>query len=663
MNKEEQMREINTLLRKAAKVYYQGQDEIMTNREYDALYDKLEQLEKETGIILPDSITHEVGYEVISKLEKQKHEEKALSLDKTKDREALRDWLGNNEGVLSWKLDGLTIVLTYDDGQLKHAVTRGNGEIGEIVTHNAKFFEGVPRYIKYKGHLVLRGEALITYSEFNKINDEIKDPDDKYKNPRNLASGTVRQLDSKESSKRKVNFKAFELVNADNVDFTNGGTVLDTHSRRFEWLKEQGFDVVEHKITNKDNILDYISEFETKISKNDFPSDGLVLILNDVKYGKSLGTTGKFPRNGMAFKWADELAETVIRDIEWSASRTGLINPVAVFDPVELEGTTVTRATAHNVSILKKLKLSVGSTITVYKSNMIIPTINENIKPVGTVIIPEKCPVCGEATQIKTSKDKIETLICPNQKCPAKNINLFTHFVSREAMNIEGLSKSTLEKFVDQGFVHSFVDIYHLDDYKNEIINMEGFGEKSYNKLIHAIEKSRNVRLGNLIYALGIPNVGKDASTKISDLCEGDLNVFLSYLSKKFDFSSIDGIGEIINSSIYSWYEVFDDKTKSANLLKLFSILHVVKPDKEIETDDKLEGKVFVITGSLELFANRNALKDLINQNGGKVTGSVSSNTTYLINNDISSSSSKNKKAKELGVPIINEKQFMDLLK
>ena len=660
MNKENRMKEIIEQLNEAAKVYYQGEDEIMSNYEYDALYDELISLETETGIVLPNSPTVNVGYEVISKLEKEKHEEKALSLDKTKDRIALRDWLGSNEGVLSWKLDGLTIVLTYDNGKLSKAVTRGNGEIGEIVTHNAKFFEGVPKKIDYEGHLVVRGEALITYSEFERINASIEDETDRYKNPRNLASGTVRQLDAKESSKRKVNVKAFELVTCEK-DFTNGGKVIDTHKIRFDWLTSLGFDVVEHVIVSKDTLIKTIEKFESKISDNDFPSDGLVLLLNDVAYGKSLGATGKFPRNGMAFKWADELATTTIREIEWLASRTGLINPVAIFDPVELEGTTVQRATAHNVSILKKQQLSVGSVITVYKSNMIIPTINENIQPNGEVVIPDVCPVCHCKTQIKTSKDGIETLICPNSDCDAKNIKLYTHFVSRNAMNIDGLSEATLEKFVENGFIHSFLDIYNLSKHKDDIIHMDGFGQKSYDNLINAIEKSKTVKLENFLYALGIPNIGKDMAKRISKFCKGDYYTFIDHINNSYDFSSIDGIGEIINTSIYDWNKTLSDEKTAKNLNDLISLLTFEKYEDNTKSGSKIDGKTFVITGSVEHFTNRNAVKDFIETHGGKVTGSVSAKTDYLVNNDIASSSSKNKKAKELNIPIINEKTLLEM--
>jgi DNA ligase (NAD+) len=656
MTKLEQMKEMNERLREASRVYYQGEDEIMTNYEYDKLYDELVELEKETGIILPNSVTQHVGYEVVSSLPKEKHAEKALSLDKTKDMQTLADWLGNNEGIMSWKEDGLTVVVTYKDGKMLKALTRGNGEIGEIITHNAKFFQGLPKSIPYKGEMVIR-EALISYKEFERINSKITDADKKYKNPRNLASGTVRQLDSKVVAERTVNVKVFELVSCEK-DFTEGGTKKDTFSARFDWLSSMGFDVVEHVVVNKDKVIDTIKDFESKIASNEYPSDGLVLMINDVIYGKSLGTTGKYPRCGMAFKWKDETAETIVRNIEWSASRTGLINPVAIFDPIELEGTTVQRATVHNVSILKELKLSVGSTITVYKANMIIPTIDANINPVGKVIIPDKCPVCGTKTIINVStneKTKTETLVCPNPDCIAKNIKRFTHFVSREAMNIDGLSEATIEKFIDAGFIKSFVDIYHIDKYKDEITTMEGFGEKSYNNLIKSLEKSKNVRLSNFLVALGIPNVGKDASKKIEKICKGSFEKFKTLVDSKYDFTEIDGVGKIINDSIYDFD--FNTVEDLANLLTFEEIKDEVKKENDIT------GKTFVITGSVEHFSNRNAIKDFIESNGGKVAGSVSSKTDYLVNNDITSNSGKNKKAKELGITIISEETLLEMAK
>lgn len=656
MTKEElqEMKELNDLLLEASKKYYQEDVEIMPNAKYDELYDKLVEMEEKYNFILSNSITQNVGSEVISKLQKEKHEQKALSLNKTKDRDELVAWLGDKEGVLSWKLDGLTCVATYMDGKLQKAVTRGNGEIGEVITHNAKFFAGMPAKISYKGKLVIRGEALMTYSEFERINSEISDATAKYKNPRNLASGTIRQLDSSVCRERKINFRSFELVDFDKNELKGK---KDTFTNRFEFLSSLGFDVVEHVLVNKDNLKDTIQSFSEKIETNDFPSDGLVLFFNDIEYGKSLGSTIKFPRNGIAFKWQDETAETILRKIEWQTSRTGLINPVAVFDPIELEGTVVSRATANNVSIMKKLKLAAGSKITVYKANMIIPTILENVAPAGTIEIPSKCPSCGKEAKILTSADGVETLNCLNKECPARNIKRFSHFVERNAMNIIGFSEQSIEKFIDMGFIKNFNDIYDISNFEKDIVEMEGFGRKSYDNLIASIEASKNVSFYNFLYAVGIPNIGiATAKDMCKELKLANENDFLNLLENDFDFSSVSNIGEIINESIYEWYK---DEEKIEEFKKLAKKMNF----KELESaNEVLAGKTFVITGSVEHFANRDELKAKIESLGGKVAGSVSNKTSYLINNDITSTSGKNKKAKELGVEIITEEDFLKMI-
>ena len=649
-----EMQELNDKLLEASQKYYQEDVEIMTNAEYDALYDKLVEMEEKYSYILPNSITQQVGSEVVSKLVKEKHEEKALSLDKTKDRDKLVEWLSDKEGILSWKLDGLTNVATYNNGKLEKVVTRGNGEIGEVITHNAKFFEGLPNKISYKGKLIVRGEALMTYSEFNRINNLIDDASSKYKNPRNLASGTIRQLDSSVCKERKINFKAFELVTIGNEFLAQN---RDTFSSRFEFLKQQGFDVVEHVLVTKDNLKEKISEFEAKIPSNDFPSDGLVLFYNDIKYGKSLGTTAKFPRNGIAFKWKDETADTVVRKIVWQTSRTGLINPVAVFDTVDLEGTEVSRATANNISIMRKLGLRVGCTVRVYKANMIIPTILKVIKDGGEISIPCSCPSCGTATKIDVSDDGIETLRCPNSKCPAQNIKRFEHFTSRNAMNIVGLSVSTLEKFVDLGFVKNFTDIYELSDFKDDIINLEGFGQKSYDNLVKSLEDSKNVHFYNFLFSLGIPNIGI-ATAK--DMCKV-LNLqtaddFFKLFEEGFDFSTVPNIGEIVNDALHAWAK---DTEKFEEAKKLAAKMNFIP---EVYTSSaNISGKTFVITGSLTHFSNRDELIAKIESLGGKVSGSVSKKTSYLVNNDITSTSGKNKKAKELDVPIITEEELIQM--
>ena len=648
MNKLDRIKELVVLLNKAGKSYYSEGREIMSNYEYDKLYDELKKLEEETGCVLSNSPTVNVGYEVLSELPKERHESPMLSLDKTKDREVLRDWLKDQTGLLSWKLDGLTIVLTYEDGRLSKAVTRGNGEIGEIITNNAKVFKNVPVTIPYKGKLVLRGEAIITYSDFNRINEELPEMDAKYKNPRNLCSGSVRQLNNKITKERNVNFFAFALVSAEDVDFKN------SRKCQFEWLKSQGFDVVEYKVVDKDNIIDTIGWFERAISDNDFPSDGLVIIYDDIAYGDSLGRTAKFPRNAMAFKWTDETAETTLREIEWSASRTGLINPVAVFDPVELEGTQVSRASVHNISIVESLKLGIGDRIKVFKANMIIPQIAENLTQSGNLEIPEVCPVCGGKTQIKQVND-VKTLYCINEDCQAKHVKSFAHFVSRDALNIDGLSEATLEKFIQHGFLKNFCDLYHLEKFRDEIIALDGFGEKSYENLLTSVENSRNTTLPKFIYGLGIANVGLSNAKMIVQALGNDIEKVIH--AGRQELEKIDGVGAVIADTFASYFE--NEKNKE-EFYKLLQEMHIEKaPDNQ--NNQILTGKVFVITGSLEHFENRNQLKERIEQLGGKVTGSVTGKTSYLINNDSHSTSSKNKTAAKLGVPVITENEFLEM--
>lgn len=647
-SKMDRIKELVELLNKAGKSYYSEGRELMSNYEYDALYDELGMLEKETGYILSNSPTVNVGYEVLSELPKERHESPMLSLDKTKSPEALAEWLGSQKGLLSWKLDGLTIVLTYDNGQLQKAVTRGNGEVGEIITNNARVFKNVPVTIPFKGKLVLRGEAIITYSDFERINEQIPEADAKYKNPRNLCSGSVRQLNNEITAQRNVHFFAFTLVSAQNVDFDN------SRQRQFEWLKDQGFSVVEYKMVTKDTILDTIEWFEKTIVTNDFPSDGLVILYDDIAYGDSLGRTAKFPRNAMAFKWTDETAETTLREIEWSASRTGLINPVAVFDPVELEGTQVSRASVHNISIVESLKLGIGDRIKVFKANMIIPQIAENLTQSGNLEIPEVCPVCGGKTQIKQVND-VKTLYCINEDCQAKHVKSFAHFVSRDALNIDGLSEATLEKFIQHGFLKNFCDLYHLEKFRDEIIALDGFGEKSYENLLTSVENSRNTTLPKFIYGLGIANVGLSNAKMIVQALGNDIEKVI-YAGRQ-ELEKIDGVGAVIADTFASYFE--NEKNKE-EFYKLLQEMHIEKaPDNQ--NNQILTGKVFVITGSLEHFENRNQLKERIEQLGGKVTGSVTGKTSYLINNDSHSTSSKNKTAAKLGVPVITENEFLEM--
>nr|WP_288978145.1 NAD-dependent DNA ligase LigA [uncultured Blautia sp.] len=647
MDKTARMKELIPLLNEAAKAYYQEDREIMSNFEYDKRYDELVELERETGITLTGSPTVSVGYEAMDELQKESHESPMLSLDKTKDVESLREFIGAQKVLLSWKLDGLTIVLTYRDGRLSKAVTRGNGVVGEVITNNAKVFKNIPLQIAHKGELILRGEAIITYSDFEKINEQIEDVDARYKNPRNLCSGSVRQLNNEITAKRNVQFYAFSLVRAEGVDFEN------STRKQFEWLAAQGFDVVEYRMVTADTLDDAIAYFSDKIVRNDFPSDGLVALYDDIAYGDSLGSTAKFPRNAFAFKWKDEIRETTLKEIEWSPSRTGLINPVAIFEPVELEGTTVSRASVHNISILKDLELGIGDKIQVYKANMIIPQIAENLTRSGDLEIPHVCPVCGEEARVLKTND-VESLYCMNAECQAKKIKSFTLFVSRDAMNIDGLSEATLEKFILKGFIKDLGDIFEIEKYKDEIVSMEGFGQKSYDNLIASIEKASHTTLPRLIYSLGISNVGIANAKVICKEFQYDLDKITHATPE--EISSIEGIGPVIAGT---FTEYFADEENIAKLEHLLS--HLTFEEMKTESAQSLEGKQFVITGSVEHFENRAQLKEYIEERGGKVTGSVTSKTDYLINNDTTSSSSKNKKAKDLGIPILSEDDFLKL--
>lgn len=647
--KQERMQELVTLLNRAAKAYYQDAQEIMSNLEYDRLYDELTKLEAELGITLSDSPTVNVGYEVLSELPKERHESPMLSLDKTKEVEDLKRFVGDQKAMMSWKMDGLTIVLTYRDGTLFKAVTRGNGEVGEVITNNARVFKNIPLKISYQGELILRGEAIIGYKDFEKINEEIADIDARYKNPRNLCSGSVRQLNNEITAKRNVRFYAFTLVQADGVDFHN------SREKQMDWLREQGLEVVEHVMVTRDQVEDAVAEFSRKIVDNDFPSDGLVLVYDDIAYGRSLGRTAKFPRDSYAFKWADEQVRTKLLEIEWSPSRTGLINPVAIFEPVELEGTTVSRASVHNISIMEELELGIGDEIEVYKANMIIPQIAENLTRSGVRDIPEVCPVCGGKTEIRQVSNA-KALYCTNPECQAKHIKSFSLFVSRDALNIEGLSESTLEKFIDRGYVKEFADLFHLDRYEEEIKEMEGFGEKSFNNLKASVEKARETTLPQVLYGLGIANVGLSNAKVICKEFKNDLDAMLHADAEQL--SEISGIGAVIAGTFTAYFQ------NPAHVGQLKNLLGELKIHaEEGEAKEQIFGGVnFVITGSVTHFANRKEVKELIESLGGKVTGSVTSKTNYLINNDITSTSSKNKKANELGIPIISEEMFLEML-
>ena len=647
-SKNERMKELVSLLNKASRAYYQEAQEIMSNYEYDRLYDELKELEDELGISLSNSPTVNVGYEVVSELPKERHESPMLSLDKTKEVEELKNFVGDQKVLMSWKMDGLTVVLTYRDGKLYKAVTRGNGEVGEVITNNAKVFKNVPVQIAYQGELILRGEAVIGYKDFEKINQEIEDVDARYKNPRNLCSGSVRQLNNQITAKRNVMFYAFTLVQADGVDFQN------SRACQMEWLKSQGFTTVEYYMVTRDTVEDEVAKFSSKISENDFPSDGLVLTYDDIAYGRSLGRTAKFPRDSFAFKWQDEIRETVLREIEWSPSRTGLINPVAIFDPVELEGTTVSRASVHNISIMEELELGIGDRIEVYKANMIIPQIAENLTRSGVKDIPCKCPVCQGETKIR-QVGNAKALYCMNPECQAKHVKSFALFVSRDALNIEGLSEATLEKFISRGYIHTFADIFHLDQYKEKIQKMEGFGEKSYKKLTESIEKARTTTLPRVIYSLGIAGIGLANAKVICRELKYDVESLLKVSEE--ELNEIQGVGEVLAKAFVGY---FADAKHVENFRRLLNELTI--PEETVTKQQIFEGVNFVITGSVKHFANRGEVKELIESLGGKVTGSVTSKTNYLINNDVTSTSSKNKKANELGIPIISEETFLELV-
>lgn len=643
------MKELTAQLLEASRTYYQESREIMSNFEYDQLYDELLKLEQETGTVLAGSPTQKVGYEILSELPKEAHESPMLSLDKTKDVMELQSWLGNQEALLSWKLDGLTIVLTYEGGELVKAVTRGNGEIGEVITNNAKVFANIPLKIAHTRQLILRGEAIIRYSDFSRINEEIDDVDAKYKNPRNLCSGSVRQLNNQITAQRNVNFEAFMLVRAEGVEFHN------SREEQFAWLKAQGFDVVEYQRVTAETLPDAVGHFAESIQTYDIPSDGLVLLLDDIAYGESLGRTAKFPRNSIAFKWADEIRETRLQEIEWSASRTGLINPVAIFEPVELEGTTVSRASVHNISIMEALELGEGDTITVYKANMIIPQIAENLTRSGKIRIPEHCPVCGGDTEIRQMND-VRSLYCTNPDCQAKKIKSFALLVSRDALNIDGMSEATLEKFIATGFIHSYADIFHLDRHQEAIVTMEGFGQKSYDNLTAAVKAASDTTLPRVIYGLGIAGIGLANAKMLSRQFHADFDRMRH--AQKEELTMVDGIGDVLADA---WIAYFQSEKNNRSVDELLAEL-TIEQEPERQEEAVLAGETFVITGSVEHFANRKELQEVIEARGGKVTGSVTAKTTYLINNDVTSNSSKNKKAKDLGIPIISEEDFLKII-
>ena len=652
------MNQLVTTLNEARRTYEQESHSIMSDFEYDKLYDELVELEKELGVTLSNSPTMNVGYQVMSELPKEQHEKPLLSLDKTKDIGQLVDFLGDQMGVVSWKLDGLTVVLTYQSGQLVKGVTRGNGEVGEVITNNVRTFKGLPLQIPYKGELVIRGEAVIHFSDFNRLNEEIEEVDAKYKNPRNLCSGSVRQLNNEITAKRNVHFVGFTILKGDfNRGESRGPDSINGNSRtmQLDWLETQGFQVVEHYLVSRENVEEVVEDFSKKVVDFDLPTDGLVLTYDDIEYGESLGSTSKFPKDSLAFKWADELALTTLRQIEWNASRTGLINPVAIFDSVDLEGSSVSRASVHNLSIIEELQLGIGDKIEVYKANMIIPQIANNLTRSGKITPPDFCPVCGMDTVVAMDMGS-KTLRCPNPYCQGKAIKTFNLFVSRNAMNIEGLSEATISKFVEKGFIKEIPDFFHLSRFKDEIISMDGFGEKSYSNLMDSLEKSKSTTLARLIYGLGINHVGLATAKEICKAISHDPRKLMEMTYE--ELNHVDGVGDVIARSVADY---FADELNKGSFIRL---LEEVKIEvEEAKEEQNFTGMTFVITGNVSHFANRNEVKEIIESRGGKVSGSVSAKTNYLINNEVTSSSSKNKKAKELGVPIISEEEFLEILK
>lgn len=633
------MKELIDLLNKASMLYYQKSTPMMTDYEYDKLYDELVSLEKETNMVFSNSPTINVEPTVSTELEKTTHPHPMLSLSKTKNPDDLVSFIGNKEGLLSWKLDGLTIVLTYENGKLVSGVTRGNGIIGEVVTENVKKFKNIPLSINYTGRLVLRGEAIIKYSDFEKMN-----VDSEYKNPRNLCSGSVRQLDSSVTAERNVNCIIFALIEA-------SSELSNYKDKNFEWLRSLGFETVEYVKVDKNNLKDEVLNYKEKIKTYDIPSDGLVLTFNDIEYGNNLGSTAKYPKHSIAFKWQDETAKTILREVDWMASRTGLINPVAVFDPVELEGTIVSRASLHNISILRELKIGLNDEIEVYKANMIIPQIANNITCSNNLVIPDKCPVCNHKTEIVTNND-ITYLYCPNEFCFAKFMKRLSLFVSRNAMNIDGISEAILSRLINENMVKTYADLYNLSIYKDKIINFDGFGEKSYNNLIESIEKSRKVKLANFIYSLGIPDIGLSRAKLICSKFNNDIDVVSNLSYDKL--SEIVGVGDVIAKE---WIDTFKNPDFISEYNKIKKEIILID---NVNNKTTLKDKTFVITGSVNNFKNRDELIEYIESLGGKVVKAISNNVDFLINNDITSTSSKNTKAKELGIKIISED---DLLK
>ncbi len=641
-------KELVRRLNEASEAYYNGGEEIMSNYEWDAMFDELLSLEAETGYALPDSPTQNTGYEE-NNGEREAHEFPALSLAKTKQVSELIKWAEEREVWLSWKLDGLTLVLTYDGGKLTRILTRGNGVTGTNITYLKNSIKGFPLKIKYKGHLVVRGEAVISYSDFALINDTIEDDDEKYANPRNLASGTLSLDDAEKVKERRVRFHAFTLVHLEDNIVSWG--------ERMEFLEKEGFMVVDREKTDAAGIADVVERWTKRVENGemDLPVDGLVICYDDTDYAASGSVTGHHAaKAGYAFKWQDVSAFSELLYVEWSCAAS-TISPVAVFTPVQLEGTTVSRASLCNISEMERLGIGETCTLEVIKANKIIPKCIAVKEASGTFTVPEKCPVCGAQTEIRTSpKSKTRTLHCTNPDCSAKHVKKFTRFVSKTGMDIDGLSIQTMLKFMNEGFLKEFQDIYHLSEHAEEIRQMEGFGEKSCENMMKAIEKSRQANPVNFIYALCIPMMGIDAGKKI--IANGGFEGFLERLEQKKGFEDIDGIGPEKSGSALLWYE--NDKNRRS-LEALLKEVTIEKTAEKPDTGGKCAGLTFVITGEVHHYKNRDEFKAYVEASGGKVTGSVTSKTSYLVNNDTASASSKNRKAKELGIPIISEEEFV----
>ena len=617
MRKLEKIKEIITTLNKASTAYYKYDKPVMTDKQYDDLYDELLALEKDTNIILSNSPTQNVSGEVIESLQKIPHTRPMLSANKTKDMKDVCDFISKNRTIESWKLDGLTIVSRYENGVLKQAITRGNGEVGEDVTHTFKTCINLPLQLSEPVNIEVRGECVISWESFNRLNESLEDP---YSHPRNLAAGTVRQLDSNVAKTRCLEYIVFELVQ-DNL--TKKMDVIES----FEYLKQLGFDVVEYKEVDTSNFESVDKEcFEPEYSR--IPVDGTIYKYDSYDYGLSLGVTSHHPLNMLARKWTDDLYETTITDIEWNTTRTGTINPVAIFNEVSLDNCLTTRATLHNVSYIEDLKLGIGDKIRVYRANGVIPKVHDNLTQTNNLTIPKYCPSCGGGTEIHNENGS-KTLHCINQNCNAKLIDKMVHFVSRNGTNINGLSDETLKKLISLDILHDYSDIYSLKNHRDIIVKVEGFGTKLVDKLLKSIEDSRQIKLENFIYALGIEGIGRTQSKIIAKTFNHDWYEFEKALIDGFMFTSLDGFGSVLHFNIHEWYK---NRFISESVNKLISVMDFQKPIVTVLTDDikDLTGLTFVITGSLHEFENRDAVKEEIESKNGKVSGSVSAKTNYL---------------------------------